>query len=176
MKNRKIVLGVCGSIAIVKTVELIRELRRQGFEVECVMSKDAQRLLQPDALLWASGNEVITELDGNVNYIKSCSAEGDTDLLLICPATANTISKIACAIGDTPVTTYALIALGSGIPVLIAPAMHLDMYYNPILKENIEKLKKLGVKFVEPKIEENKAKFPGKREIVESVKEILKSF
>src|SRR4030065_2547534 len=106
--GRKIVLGVTGSIAAVETVKLCRELPRHGAEVHAVMSKDAQVIIHPWALEFATGRTVTTEIDGRVQHVAFCGDVPDkADLLLIAPATANTISKIACGIDDTPVTTFA---------------------------------------------------------------------
>ncbi len=87
-------------------------------------------------------------------------------MILVCPATGNTISKIACGIDDTPVTTVCTTAIGSQTPVVIVPAMHESMYHSPILMENINKLKALGFPFIGPRIEENKAKIATQDEIV----------
>jgi len=91
------------------------------------------------------------------------------DLVLVAPATANTISKIACGIDDTTVTSVVSTAFGSKIPLIVVPAMHQSMYKHPILTENIEKLKALGVEFVGPRIEEGKAKIAETKEIVAAV-------
>lgn len=159
LKGKKIVLGVTGSIAAVETVKLIRELIRHGAEVIPVMSHEARKILHPYALEFASGNKVITEITGEVEHVSYCGEVRDkADLLLIAPCTANTISKIAKGIDDTPVTTFATTALGSKIPLMIAPGMHTSMFSYTIIKENIEKLKGIGVEFIEPRLEENKAK------------------
>jgi len=133
----KIVVGVCGSVAAVRVPELIRELRRRGHEVEVVMSYAAHDILNENVLEWAADMPVVTELTGDVEHVKSCGVDGDADVLLISPATSNTISKIALGIDDTPVTTYATTAMGSGKKILIAPAMHESMYKNPFVSENI---------------------------------------
>ncbi|MHA1386070.1 MAG: bifunctional phosphopantothenoylcysteine decarboxylase/phosphopantothenate--cysteine ligase CoaBC, partial [Candidatus Helarchaeota archaeon] len=100
--------------------------------------------------------------------------ENNCDIILVCPATANTISKIAAGIDDTPVTTVVTTAFGSDIPIVIVPAMHSSMYQHPILKDNINKLKRYGVKFLGPRFEENKAKIAHVNEIVNQVVAILK--
>jgi phosphopantothenoylcysteine decarboxylase/phosphopantothenate--cysteine ligase len=170
LKGRKIVLGVTGSIAAVETVKLCRELIRHGADVHVVMSKDAQVIVHPWALEFASGRPVTTEIDGRVQHVAFCGDVPDrADLLLIAPATANTISKIACGIDDTSVTTFATTALGSGIPVMIVPAMHHSMMAHKIVLENIKKLEKLGVVVLAPKVEESKAKMPSMDAIVSSV-------
>ena len=170
----KIVVGVCGSVAAVRTPELVRELVRQGFDVECAMSEWAKMIIHPNVLQWASGKPVITELTGAVEHVRLLGVGGEADLLLICPSTSNTISKIACGIDDTAITTMAATALGAGKPVVIVPAMHVSMYKNPFVKENIEKLRKAGVSIIEPRIEENKAKIAEEKEIIAEIKKKLR--
>lgn len=174
LKHKNIVLAVCGSVAAIEAPKIARELIRNGIDVECVMTKSAGRIIHPDVLHWASGKKVITRLTGDVEHVKLCGINGIANILLICPATANTISKIANGIDDTTVTTFASTALGSGIPVVIVPAMHESIYRNPFVSENIEKLKKNGIKFIEPRFEENKAKLAEIDEIVKGVLGLLK--
>lgn len=170
LKGKRIVLGVTGSIATVETVKLSRELIRHGAEVYPVMSLAAQKIIHPYALEFATGNAPITEIDGKVKHVELCGeAQDKVELLLIAPCTANTISKIACGIDDTCVTTFATTAIGSKIPVIIVPAMHISMFKHPIVMENIEKLRSIGIEIIEPKIEEHKAKMPEIEEIVARV-------
>jgi phosphopantothenoylcysteine decarboxylase/phosphopantothenate--cysteine ligase len=170
LKGRKIVLGVTGSIAAVECVKLCRELIRHGADVHVVMSKDAQGIVHPWALEFASGRPVTTEIDGGVQHVSLCGDVPDkADLLLIAPATANTISKMACGIDDTPVTTFATTAMGTGIPVIVVPAMHYSMMAHKIVLENIRKLEKHGVVFLESKVDESKVKMPSIDYIVSSV-------
>lgn len=170
----KIVVGVCGSVAAVRVPEILREFRRKKIDVECVMSKSSRGIIHPNVLEWASGNPVVTEITGKVEHVRLCGVNGEASLLLVCPATSNTISKISNGIDDTPVTTFAATALGSKIPLVIVPAMHISMYKNPFVSENIENLKKRGVIFIGPKIDENKAKLPEKDVIVKTVLGMLK--
>lgn len=160
LEGKKIILGVTGSIAAVECVKLARELARRGAEVFAVMSEAAKKIIHPYALEFATGNKVVTEITGMIEHVNYLGKDGFADLYLIAPATANTISKIANGIDDTPVTTFATTALGAGKPVLIAPAMHAAMIENISVQENIEKLKRMGVEFIEPKFSEGKAKFP----------------
>ncbi|MCS7386011.1 MAG: bifunctional phosphopantothenoylcysteine decarboxylase/phosphopantothenate--cysteine ligase CoaBC [archaeon GB-1867-005] len=170
LKGRKIVLCICGSVAAIKSPEIARELMRHGAEVYPVMSKAATEIIHPYLMEWATGNPVVTKLTGNVEHVMLCGkTETRADLILIAPATANTISKIACGIDDTPVTTFISTALGTGIPIMIVPAMHETMYNNPFVSENIEKLKRLGVIFVGPRIEEGKAKIATVDQVVNAV-------
>ncbi len=169
LQGKTIVLGVTGSIAAVETVKLARELIRHGADVHAVLSKSAMAIVHPNALQFATGHDVDTQLDGSMRYLEMCGKEGKADLLLIAPCTSNTLSKIANGIDDTTVTTYAVNALGSGIPILIAPAAHETMMDNPAVLENVKKLRALGVEFVEPKREESKAKLADLDEIVAHV-------
>ncbi len=175
LEGKKVVLGVTGSIAAVECVKLIRELIREGAEVHCVVSGWGQKIIHPYSLEFASGNEVITEITGQVEHVSLCGKVPDkADLYLISPATANTVSKIAQGIDDTAVTTFATTAIGSQIPMIIVPAMHQSMYDHPVVMENIEKLKDMGIKFIGPNIEEGTAKIAGKDEIVDGVIRRLK--
>jgi phosphopantothenoylcysteine decarboxylase/phosphopantothenate--cysteine ligase len=170
LKGRKIVLGVTGSIAAVECVKLCHELIRNGADVHAVMSEDAERIIHPWALEFATGNHVTTKIDGRVQHVSLCGEVPDrADLLLVAPATANTISKMAHGIDDTPVTTFATTAIGGGMPVIVVPAMHGSMMAHKIVLENIEKLKSIGVAFLMPKMEESKAKMPSTDYIVSSV-------
>ena len=169
LKGKQVVLAITGSIAAVETVKLARELIRHGAEVVPVLSKDATEIVHPNALHFATGREPILRIDGSVPYIELVGTDGTADLLLIAPATSNTVAKVATGIDDTVVTTFAQNALGAGIPILIAPAMHETMYNNPLIAAHIRTLEKLGVEFVTPKFEEEKAKLADTEEIVERV-------
>jgi len=166
LAGKEIVIGVTGSIAAVETVKLIHALRRKGAGVQPVMSVAAQGIIHPDALTYASGMQTITRLSGLVEHVTYCGDGGTASLLLVAPCTANTLGKIACGIDDTPVTTFATTALGSGMPVLVVPAMHHSMFRHPAVVRNIKTLKSWGVGFAGPKVEEGKAKIAGIDEIV----------
>jgi len=170
LQGKKIVLCISGSVAAVRCSDVARELMRHGAEVFPVMSQMSQKIIHPYLMEWATGNPVVTELTGKIEHVALTS--GDTtkaDLILFAPATANTISKIACGIDDTPITSVATTAFGLGIPIMIVSAMHNSMYQHPILRENIKKLKCLGVKFVGPRIEGKTAKIAETEEIVNTI-------
>jgi phosphopantothenoylcysteine decarboxylase / phosphopantothenate---cysteine ligase len=168
--GKRIILGITGSIAAVECLELARELIRHGAEVHAVLSSEAQKIITPCSMVFATGNDVIADLDGWVQHVDLLGNASDrADLLLIAPCTANTISKISCGIDDTPVTTMATTALGSKTPVMIAPAMHAAMFDNPIVQTNISALKYIGLDFVGPRMEEGKAKVATNEEIVAAV-------
>ncbi len=168
--NKKIILCITGSVAAAQAPEIGRELMRRGAEVYPVLSRSACELINPKLMGWATGNPVVTELTGSTEHIQLAGEwAGRADLLLIAPATANTIGKIACGIDDTTVTTVATTALGSGVPIIIAPAMHQSMYKHPIVLENIGKLKTFDINVLDPYIVESKAKIPKTSTIVEAV-------
>jgi phosphopantothenoylcysteine decarboxylase/phosphopantothenate--cysteine ligase len=174
LAGRRIALGISGSVAAVKSVELAREIMRHGAEVFPVMTPEAQRLVHANLLEWATGNRVVTELTGGIEHVALAgNVEGKADLLVIAPATANTIGKIASGIDDTPVTTLATTALGEGIPMLLVPAMHEPMYNHPIVRRNLDTLREIGVHIMMPRISEGKAKIPETGDIVARVAEIL---
>lgn len=170
LKGKVIVLGITGSIAAVECVKLARELARHGAEVIPVMTKAAAKIVHPDSIHFATGHEPIIELDGAVKHVELCGdSPSRADILLIAPATANTISKMAHGIDDTSVTTMASCAVGSGMPVLVVPAMHASMYRHRIVLENVERLKREGVTFIGPRMEERKAKMATQDDIVAEV-------
>jgi phosphopantothenoylcysteine decarboxylase/phosphopantothenate--cysteine ligase len=150
----EIVLCVTGSIAAIEAVKLARELRRQGATVKCFMSDDACNLIHPNAMEFATGQKVVVDLTGEIEHVKYAQ----TDLVLVAPATANVISKFAYKIADNPINTLLITAFGHETPIIFVPSMH-DSMYNAV-EGNIQKLKDEGITFLEPKLEEGKAKFP----------------
>jgi len=157
-----ICLCLTGSVSIMDSPHIARSLIRHGAEVITVMSKEAMRLIHPNLMEWSTGNPVISEISGKIEHVSLAGEregkKGLADLVLICPATANTIGKIASGISDTPVTAISMVALGSKTPIIISPSMHYSMFQNPFVQQNINSLKEMGVKFLNPRIEENKAK------------------
>ena len=170
LAGRRIVIGVSGSIAAIELPKVIRELIRHGADVRAVMSPEAMRLVTPETLEFATGHPPITQLTGNVEHVTLLGpGEGRADLYLIAPATANTISKVAHGIDDTPVTSCASVALGGGVPMLLAPAMHTHMGVNPAVKENLEKLRAWGVGIVSGATVEGEDKIASPEEVAAAV-------
>jgi phosphopantothenoylcysteine decarboxylase/phosphopantothenate--cysteine ligase len=161
-----VALGVTGSIAAVKTVELAHELRRQGAEVRAVTTSAAEGIVHPWALEFATERPVVAEITGAVEHVALCGRDGWADVLAVAPATANTVGKMAAAVDDTPVTTCATTALGAGLPVVVVPAMHEPMYDHPGVLGAIDRLAEWGVTFVDPRIEEGKAKIATEETVV----------
>ena len=166
LAGTNVVLGVTGSIAAVRVVELAHELRRYGATVRGVMSPSATDIVHPWSVEFATDMPVVTEITGGVEHVELFGEDGWADVFLIAPATANTIGKMAAAVDDTPVTTCATIALGSGVPVVVAPAMHGPMYEHPGVLDSIDRLEEWGVSFVDPVFEEGKAKIATDEAIV----------
>jgi phosphopantothenoylcysteine decarboxylase/phosphopantothenate--cysteine ligase len=169
LEGVNVVLGISGSIAAVKTVELAHELRRAGASVRAVMTDSATGIVHPWAIEFATDEDVVTDLTGRVEHVELCGVNGWGDVLLLAPATANTVGKVAAAIDDTPVTTTATTALGAGLPVVVAPAMHEPMYDHPGVLDAISRVESWGVDFVDPRIEEGKAKIATEQAIVTAV-------
>ncbi len=170
LKGKRIVLCVCGSVSAIRAPDIARELMRHGAEVYPVMSKAASKIIHPYLLEWATGNQTIVKLTGRIEHVELCGlTENRVDLVLVCPATANTISKAAYGIDDTPVTTFISTALGSNIPVVFVPAMHESLYRNPFVAESIDRLRNNGIIFIGPKVYEGKAKIVDVEDVVEAV-------
>lgn len=156
-----IVLCVTGSVAASESVKLAREFRRQGIEVKCFMSEAACNIIHPNSMEFATGSQVITQLTGDIEHVKY----SQEDLILVAPATANTISKFAYKIADNPISTLLITAYGHDTPILFVPSMHDSMF--KAIEENIEKIKSEGsASFMPPVMNEGKAKFPSKDDIV----------
>lgn len=159
MEGKRIVVGISGSIAATEVVRVIRELVRNGADVVAVASHEATRIISPEALHFATGHAPITQITGAVEHVVLFSpGKEKADLLLLAPATANTLSKVSRGIDDTPVTTCASMALGNGIPVMVAPAMHSAMRQNPFVVENLKTLSSHGISIIPPLLEEGEAK------------------
>ncbi len=166
LRGKTVVLGMTGSIAVVECFSLIRELVRHGAKVVPVMTPSAAKLVSADTIEFACGMKPILDLTGQTEHIKYLGNPSDADLFMIFPATANTISKMACGVDDTAVTSFATVALGSGIPIIVAPAMHEYMYDNPAVMENVRKLESWGVHMIGPHTDGTRAKVASKDEMV----------
>ena len=157
LEGKKIVLCITGSVAAYRAIDLARLLMRYSADVHAVMTEStASMLLNPEIMKWATGNDVVTKLTGNLEHI-ILADYGMSDLIIVYPCTANTLGKVAAGIDDTPVTSILSVALGSKIPIIVAPAMHEAMYENIFVQQTVSKLKEHMV-FIEPKMEGGKAK------------------
>ena len=156
-----IILCVTGSIAATESIKLAREFRRNDIDVKCFMSDAACEIIHPNAMEFATGSDVVTRLTGKIEHVKY----SQEDLILVSPATANTISKFAHKIADDAISTLLITAYGHDTPIIFVPSMHDSMY--KAIRENIEKIKGEGsATFIKPRMDEGKAKFPSKEDIV----------
>ncbi len=149
-KQKIVILGVTGSIAAYKAGDIIRRLKDQGFRVVPVMTKGALQFITPLTFASLSEEKVYTDMfSGCIDSweIEHIDLAKQADILLIAPATANIIGKIANGIADDLLTA---VSMATKAPILIAPAMNSQMFENKILQENCSKLKKHGIRFVEP--------------------------
>lgn len=149
LEGKTIILGVTGGIAVYKAVELLRLLVKAGAKVHVIMTKAATEFVTPLTFQTLSGNPVHTELFNLITEqeIGHISLADRADLLIIAPATANFVGKLANGIADDLLTTT---VMATKAPVLIAPAMNVNMYENPIYQENESKLKRHGYLLAEP--------------------------
>jgi phosphopantothenoylcysteine decarboxylase/phosphopantothenate--cysteine ligase len=179
-KDRVIVLGVTGGIACYKAVELVRLLVKTGFKVQVIMTRGAMEFVTPLTFQTLSGNPVATETfnltqESEIGHIDLAD---NADLFVVAPATANVIGKIAAGIADDLLTT---VLMATQAPVLVAPAMNIHMYENPVLQENLRKLRRIGYHVMEPDEGylacgyDGKGRLPDPEKIVEEIERLLKT-
>lgn len=149
--SKNVVLGVTGSIAAYKAAELTSQLARQGCDVHVIMTADALRFITPLAFKTLSRHPVITDLYDEEEGWKPTHIHlaDEADLLLIAPATANTIAKLAVGLANDALSCVAL-ALNPKAKVLVAPAMNGKMWLHPATQQNVTVLRARGVEFIGP--------------------------
>lgn len=149
LKNKCVVIGVSGGIACYKTASLISMLKKLGADVNVIMTKNATQFISPLTFETLSRNKcIIDTFEKKTNYnVEHISIAKKADLILIAPATANIIAKIANGLADNMLTTT---FLASNAKKIIAPAMNTNMYENPITQDNLKKLKHYGIDIIEP--------------------------
>jgi phosphopantothenoylcysteine decarboxylase/phosphopantothenoylcysteine decarboxylase/phosphopantothenate--cysteine ligase len=148
---KNVVLGVTGSIAAYKAADIANRLAKMKCGVHVIMTKAGQKFITPMTFQTLTKKKVYTNMFEEFAHedVRHISLAQQADLLLIAPATANFIGKVASGIADDFLTTVVMAAWGK--PVLICPAMNTKMYENGITQDNIEKLKRFGYHFVEPR-------------------------
>jgi phosphopantothenoylcysteine decarboxylase/phosphopantothenate--cysteine ligase len=149
LAGRTIVLGVCGGIAAYKSAELVRELRQAGARVRVIMTRHAQEFITPLTLQTLSGEPVATDLFdlGQESEIGHIALADAAEALVVAPATANVIGKMAAGLADDLLST---VLLAARAPVVVAPAMNVHMYENPVVQENLQRLVSRGARVVVP--------------------------
>jgi phosphopantothenoylcysteine decarboxylase / phosphopantothenate---cysteine ligase len=149
-EKKMIVLGVTGSIAAYKAADLIRRFAESGWDVSVIMTKEAEKFISPTTLSALAGKKVATDMFdssaenwpmGHLDYAQKAAA------VVIAPATANIIAKLACGLADDLLSCT---VLASQAPIFIAPAMNTAMYHNRITQENCRRLKDFGFRFIGP--------------------------
>ena len=150
LKDKNIVLGVCGGIAAYKAADFVSKLKKLGANVYVIMTKSATEFVSPMTFRALSQNDVTVSTfdEPKAMEINHISLADRADVFVIAPATANMIGKIACGIADDMLSTT---VMATKAPCVIAPAMNTNMYENPIVQENMEKLKNLGYVFAPPR-------------------------
>jgi phosphopantothenoylcysteine decarboxylase/phosphopantothenate--cysteine ligase len=149
--EKNIVLGVTGGIAAYKACDLVSRLAKRGYQVHVIMTKSAEHFVNPLTFRTLSGNPVVTDMfaePGTWN-VRHISLAETASLMVIAPATANIIGKVAHGLADDMLSTT-IMAAKARCPVLFAPAMNMNMYQNPIVQENIGRLKNFGYHFIGP--------------------------
>ena len=150
MMTKNVLIGLTGSIAAYKTAELIRLFKKEGMEVKVASTESGLLFLGEKTLETLSNNPVYVDTFQKHLETKHISLADWADVFVIAPISANTISKIAYGIADNLLTSLSCAYLGKNKPLFIAPAMNDGMWNNPIIKENILKLKNIGVNVIEP--------------------------
>ena len=175
----RVVLGVTGGIACYKAVEVVRLLVQDGFSVQVAMTREATNFVTPLTFQTLSGRPVATDTFSltEESQIGHINLADQADVFVIAPATANIIGKIASGIADDLVTT---VVMATQAPVLFAPSMNVHMFENPIVQENIRKLRRVGYHFMEPAEGylacgyKGKGRLPEPEAIVEEIRGLLK--
>lgn len=178
-KNLNIAIGITGGIAAYKACGIVSYFKKEEANVDVIMTENACQFITPLTLETLSGNKVITDTfersdNGSVKHIAIAKK---IDLFLVVPATANIIGKVANGIADDMLSTT---IMATKSPVIFAPAMNVAMYENPIVQNNLEKLKSYGYKIIEPVVghlacgDEAKGKLPKSEEIIDYIKVLVK--
>ena len=179
LRDKNIVIGMTGGIACYKVCELITHLIREGANVEVVMTKNATEFITPLTIETLSKHKVITDMFEKKSHVdvEHISLARKADLIVVIPATANIIGKVANGIADDMLSTT---IMATPAKVVFAPAMNNEMYNNAIVQDNIAKLKDYGYYFINP-IEGNLAcgykavgKLANKNTIIENIENLLK--
>ena len=172
--NKKILLGVCGGIAAYKAVDIVSRLRKAGAEIKVVMTEAASKFVTPMTFREISGNQVVLSMwtDIPIHNVEHIALANWADAVLIAPATANMIAKMAAGIADDMLSTT---ILSTKAPVIICPAMNTNMFENTVTQQNLQKLQNLGVQIIEPAVGQlacgtfGKGRLPDPEQIVKNL-------
>lgn len=171
--KKTVVLGITSSIAAYKAIELVQQLRKDGVEVFVIMTNSASKMVSPADFEKASGHKVLVELfEKDFNYnkvlktrkVEHIELADKADVMVIAPATANVIAKLAYGLADDYLTTTALAVTA---PMIICPAMNVNMWNNPVVQANVAKLMALGYQIIEPEAGMLACGYEGKGRLVD---------
>jgi phosphopantothenoylcysteine decarboxylase / phosphopantothenate---cysteine ligase len=168
LQDYRVAVAICGGIACVEAVKIIREIRRHGAEVRPFFTPGVTRFMTPLPVEWASSNKVVQEETAAVEYLDPF------DAVLVAPATLNTISKSALGLTDNVVTLLIGTQLGRKGRVLFVPTMNLEMAAHPLYDEYKSRLESWGANFFETREEEGRWKMPEAKEVGDWVASQLK--
>lgn len=177
-ENKHIVVGVCGGIAAYKAAGLVSRLRQAGADVHCIMTANAAKLVTPITFGELSGNDVTVDMFANIYKwdVEHIALARMADVFVIAPATADMIGKVANGIADDMLSTT---VMATKAKVIFVPSMNTNMYENPIVQENMAKLRAYGYLFVEPESghlacnTNGKGRFPKLESIMDAVEKAL---
>ena len=178
LKEKKVVFGVCGGIAAYKAVDLLRVLVRSGTNVRVIMTRSARAFVGPLTFEALSGNPVWTDMFGSQGDtpFRHIAWAKDADAVVIAPATANIIGKMAHGIADDPLTTFLLVVRA---PIVVCPSMNVHMYENHTVQDNIKRLEQAGIKVLRPEAgslacgHEGTGRLPDVKVITEELRSLL---
>jgi phosphopantothenoylcysteine decarboxylase/phosphopantothenate--cysteine ligase len=178
LKKKNIVVGVCGGIAAYKAVDLVRALTKAGACIRVVMTRSARAFVGPITFESLSGNPVWTHMFGEPSGepFRHIAWAQEADAIVVVPATANIIGKMAHGIADDPLTTLLLAARS---PVMVCPSMNVQMYANNLVQENMQRLEKAGTRVLHPETgmlacgEEGPGRLPENKTIAEEIRRLL---
>ena len=145
----KLLFIITGSIAVSRCFEILNELKKNKFKVNCIITTNARKLLNINKLKKSISGKIYNDLSEKKEKMLHINLSRENDLIVICPATANTIAKFANGYGDNLASST---LLASNKPIILIPAMNTMMWNNPINKRNVKYLKSIGIDFIGPKI------------------------
>jgi phosphopantothenoylcysteine decarboxylase/phosphopantothenate--cysteine ligase len=167
LAEREIALAVCGGIGAVESVKLIRELRRHGASVTAYFTPTTTQFISAMSVEWAAEKKVIQQAGAEVDHL------GGYDLVLVAPATLNTIAKSALGLTDNAVTLLTASQLGRRAPLVFVPTMNEQLQSHPLYPEYRQRLESWGAHFFSAPVEEGRYKMPAPEAVVHAVMEVL---
>ncbi len=167
LEGKQLALAICGGIASVEVVKIIRELRRRGASVQPYMSPSAEKFITPLSVGWAADKEAVRDSSEGANHL------AQFDLVVVAPLTLNTLSKAAQGVCDNVVTLLIAAQLGRSLPVMMVPTMNDALWKHPMTSQHCGRLKEWGVRFFDSPHEEDRLKMPAPEKLADFAVEVL---